>query len=106
GNQENTTWQEAIQNLADDIKNSQSLLSKVIITGHTDPIGSNSYNQQLGQKRAEFVVSQLVQRGIPIYLLSAKSKGETEKLVNLENELEEQYHKRLRRVTLEKIFTK
>ncbi len=106
GNQENTTWQEAVENLAEDIKSSQSLLSKVIITGHTDPIGSNSYNKQLAQKRAEFVVSQLVQRGIPIYLLSAKSKGETEKLVKLDNELEEQYHKRLRRVTLEKIFTK
>ena len=106
GNQENTTWQEAIDNLADDIKKSQSLLSKVIITGHTDPIASNSYNIELAQRRAEFVVSQLVQRGIPIYLLVAKSKGETEKLVKLENELEEQYHKRLRRVTLEKIFTK
>lgn len=106
GNQENTTWQEAIENLAEDIRNSQSLLSKVIITGHTDPIASDSYNVELAQKRAEFVVSQLVQRGIPIYLLSAKSKGETEKLVKFDNELEEQYHKRLRRVTLEKIFTK
>lgn len=106
GNQENTTWQEAIDNLAEDIKKSQSLLSKVIVTGHTDPVASNSYNKQLAQKRAEFVVSQLVQRGIPIYLLNAKSKGETEKLVKFDNELEEQYHKRLRRVTLEKIFTK
>ncbi len=106
GNQENTTWQEAIDNLAEDIIKSQSLLSKVVITGHTDPVASNSYNKQLAQKRAEFVVSQLVQRGIPIYLLSAKSKGETEKLVKFDNELDEQYHKRLRRVTLEKIFTK
>lgn len=106
GNQENTTWQEAIDNLAEDIKKSQSILSKVIVTGHTDPVASNSYNKQLAQKRAEFVVSQLIQRGIPIYLLSAKSKGETEKLVKFDNELEEQYHKRLRRVTLEKIFTK
>lgn len=106
GNQENTTWQEAMNNLAEDIKKSLSLLSKVIITGHTDPIASHSYNKELAQKRAEFVVSQLVQRGIPIYLLIAKSKGETEKLVKFDNELEEQYHKRLRRVTLEKIFTK
>lgn len=106
GNQENTTWQEAIDNLAEDIKKSQSILSKVVITGHTDPVASNSYNKQLAQKRAEFVVSQLVQRGIPIYLLIAKSKGETEKLVKFDNELEEQYHKRLRRVTLEKIFIK
>lgn len=106
GNEENTTWQEAIDFLAEDILKSQSLLSKVIITGHTDPIASNSYNKKLAQKRAEFVVSQLVQRGIPIYLLVAKSKGETEKLIKLDNESEEQYHKRLRRVTLEKIFTK
>ena len=106
GNEENTTWQEAIDFLAEDILKSQSLLSKVIITGHTDPIASNNYNKKLAQKRAEFVVSQLVQRGIPIYLLVAKSKGETEKLIKLDNESEEQYHKRLRRVTLEKIFTK
>lgn len=106
GNQINTTWQEAIENLADDIKESLPLLDKVIITGYTDPVGSNSYNLNLGQKRAEFVMAKLVEKGIPIYILKAKTKGETEKLVKFDNEDENQYHKRLRRVTLEKVFIK
>lgn len=106
GNQINTTWQEAIKSLANDIIASSKLLDKVIITGHTDPVGSRSYNYNLGQRRAEFVLSKLVESGVPIYLLKAESKGETKKLVKLDNESDEQYHKRLRRVTLEKIFTK
>jgi len=106
GNQENVTWQTAIENLTDDIKGSQSVLEKVIITGHTDPVASAAYNKNLGQKRAEFVVSELVKRGIPIYLLKAKSKGETQKLKKFSNEDTKQYHKRLRRVTLEKVFIK
>jgi outer membrane protein OmpA-like peptidoglycan-associated protein len=106
GNQQNITWQNAIDNLSNDIKGSQSVIEEVIITGHTDPVASASYNKNLGQKRAEFVVSQLVKRGIPIYLLKAKSKGETQKLEKFENENTKQYHKRLRRVILEKVFIK
>ena len=106
GNTQNITWQTAIDNLANDIKGSQNELEEVIITGHTDPVASKSYNRTLGQKRAEFVVSQLVKRGIPIYLLKAKSKGENEKLKRFTNEDTKQYHKRLRRVTLEKVFIK
>jgi outer membrane protein OmpA-like peptidoglycan-associated protein len=106
GNQINTTWQEAVESLADDIKKSLPLLEKVIITGHTDPVGSHQYNQNLGLRRAEFVLAKLVERGVPIYLLKAETKGETKKLVKFDNESESQYHKRLRRVTLEKIFIK
>lgn len=106
GNQINTTWQQAIESLAEDIQQSLPLLEKVIVTGYTDPVGSTSYNLDLGQKRAEFVVAKLVEKGIPIYILKAKTKGESEKLVKFDNEDEEQYHKRLRRVTLEKIFIK
>lgn len=106
GNQVNTTWQEAIDYLAEDIQKSQLILDEVIITGHTDPVGGTLYNRNLGQRRAEFVVNQLVKRGIPIYILKAKSKGETEKLVRFDSEEENQYHKRLRRVTLLKVFSK
>lgn len=106
GNQVNTTWQEAIDYLAEDIINSEDLLTEVVITGHTDPNGSTIYNRNLGQRRAEFVVIELTKIGVPIYLLKAKSKGKTEKLVRFDKEDDNQYHKRLRRVTLQKLYSK
>ncbi len=47
------------------------------ITGHTDAIGTASYNQALGMRRAESVKSFLVGQGIPSELLETSSMGES-----------------------------
>jgi outer membrane protein OmpA-like peptidoglycan-associated protein len=47
----------------------------VEIGGHTDNKGSESYNNQLSEKRAAAVVNYLVERGIPAKRLRSKGYG-------------------------------
>lgn len=49
---------------------------KLIIEGHTDSQGSNNYNQQLAQRRADVVRSYLVSRGYSGELIQANGIGE------------------------------
>jgi outer membrane protein OmpA-like peptidoglycan-associated protein len=54
---------------------------KVEISAHSDAIGSDAYNKNLSQKRAEYVVNFLVFAGVPEEQLVAKGYGE-EKIRN------------------------
>ncbi|WP_417522984.1 OmpA family protein [Marinovum sp.] len=52
------------------------------VYGHTDKVGSNGYNRQLGQRRADAVVNFLVSQGISRSRLEAVvSFGETQPLI-------------------------
>lgn len=52
------------------------------VFGHTDLVGSNAYNQRLGMRRANAVVSFLVQNGVSRSRLEAVvSNGETQPLI-------------------------
>lgn len=51
-------------------------LEVVIVVGHTDSVGSESYNEQLGLKRAKAVKAYLVIRGIDQGRIYTDSKGE------------------------------
>lgn len=55
------------------IKNSQARLS---VTGHTDAIGSDEYNQALGYRRVQSVQHYFESRGIPAGKILSESKGE------------------------------
>jgi len=48
------------------------------IQGHTDNIGGEQYNLQLGEKRAEAVRRYLSTKGVPLHRMSVISYGETE----------------------------
>ena len=50
----------------------------IALTGHTDRIGSNDYNQKLSVRRAIAVKEYLVAMGIPAPLIDAEGKGETQ----------------------------
>lgn len=50
----------------------------VEIQGHTDNVGSEEYNLQLGEKRAEMVRRYLSQKGVPLHRISVISYGESE----------------------------
>ncbi|SNR85762.1 OmpA-OmpF porin, OOP family [Methylobacillus rhizosphaerae] len=50
----------------------------VLITGHTDRIGNDAYNQQLSERRANTVKKYLVAQGIEESRLHAVGKGESE----------------------------
>lgn len=51
-------------------------LSAVRITGHTDRLGSGSYNRTLSQQRAETVRRYLAGQGVPSEVMSATGMGE------------------------------
>jgi outer membrane protein OmpA-like peptidoglycan-associated protein len=48
------------------------------VDGHTDSVGSDSYNQQLSEKRAATVRDYLVQQGIPISIVTVQGFGRTQ----------------------------
>ena len=50
--------------------------SSFTVEGHTDSYGSDEYNQQLSERRANAVMNYLISRGVPASSLSAIGKGE------------------------------
>jgi outer membrane protein OmpA-like peptidoglycan-associated protein len=56
-------------------QNSQARLS---ITGHTDAIGSDEYNQALGYRRAKSVQHYFESKGLPANKIIIESRGEKE----------------------------
>lgn len=61
--------------------NEASKESTIVINGHTDKIGLESYNEELGLKRALAVKEVLIDLGIPPGRISTRSYGENAPLV-------------------------
>ncbi len=55
--------------------------TRIDIAGHTDSRGGNVFNKKLSQRRAESVVSYLVQEGVERSRLTASGYGETKPLL-------------------------
>ena len=56
----------------------------VIVTGHTDRIGSDKYNQKLSERRAKQVADYLVVQGVDSGIIQSLGKGESEPVVQCE----------------------
>jgi OmpA-OmpF porin, OOP family len=56
-------------------------LKAVIVTGHTDRIGSDAYNQKLSERRAKIVKDYLISQGVDSGMIEAVGKGESEPVV-------------------------
>ncbi len=56
----------------------QNTLSGLIITGHTDAIGTDEYNQSLGYRRAQSLQNYFEIKGMPANKIIIESKGEKE----------------------------
>ena len=52
--------------------------STLAVTGHTDLVGTEEYNQALGLKRAETIQKYLIEKGISSTRIIISSKGETD----------------------------
>jgi OmpA-OmpF porin, OOP family len=55
----------------------QNQSKNVVVEGHTDTIGSDTYNLDLSQRRAQSVINYLVSNGANSARLTAKGLGET-----------------------------
>ena len=62
---------------------------KIEIVGHTDDMGSESYNQILSERRAESVAKALIDRGVSAERIKTKGRGSTQPLFpnNFDDEL-------------------
>ena len=69
----------------------------IIIEGHTDNTGSSAFNTKLSLKRAEYVQSALLQRGIPAYKITAIGLGKSQPIAT---NTTEQGRKQNRRVEI------
>jgi OOP family OmpA-OmpF porin len=56
-------------------------VNDVVITGYTDRLGSNSYNQALSERRANAVKNYLSAKGVSANRLNAQGKGEANPVV-------------------------
>lgn len=56
----------------------------ILVTGHTDRLGSDAYNQKLSERRANQVKAYLVSQGVDASRLQAVGKGESEPVVACE----------------------
>ena len=57
----------------------------VLVTGHADRIGSDTYNQKLSQRRADAVKDYLVAQGVEGKRIETAAKGESEPVVSCDN---------------------
>lgn len=71
---------DTIDSLRGGLTNSSS--AAITIVGHTSNEGSDAYNRDLSERRAEAVVTALVERGLAADTLSAKGAGEAEPIAD------------------------
>ena len=63
-----------LDDVADKIKNYiVDTIERIDLTGHTDRLGSDAYNQRLSERRAKTVKNYLVKKGVAVRRLSARA---------------------------------
>ena len=69
--------------------------SELLIVGHTDALGSTSYNQDLSGRRASAAAAYLAQQGITPNRIGSSGRGELEALASNESEAGRQINRRI-----------
>jgi OOP family OmpA-OmpF porin len=70
-----------LNEIADKLKKHPAI-ELVLVTGHTDRIGSDAYNLKLSDRRAAAVKDYLIAQGVNANRMQAAGKGETEPVVD------------------------
>ncbi|HSU13488.1 OmpA family protein [Longimicrobium sp.] len=69
--------------------------TEVLIVGHTDNVGSDAYNMNLSQQRAEAARGYLVSMGVPAQRIRTSGRGESEPVASNETESGRQQNRRV-----------
>lgn len=69
----------------------------ILVISHTDERGSEEYNLELSQKRADNTVNYLVENGIEASRLTSEGKGKTEPINDCESDCTDEQHEENRR---------
>jgi outer membrane protein OmpA-like peptidoglycan-associated protein len=69
--------------------------TEVLIVGHTDNVGSDAYNMELSQRRADSARSFLMQMGVPGQRIRTSGRGESEPVASNESEAGRQQNRRV-----------
>lgn len=69
--------------------------TEVLIVGHTDNTGSDAYNMDLSNRRAEAAKNYLVSNGIPFDRIRTAGRGESEPIASNETESGRQQNRRV-----------
>ncbi len=69
--------------------------SKLLLVGHTDAQGTDSYNEGLSRRRSAAVGSYLISRGVPSSRLETVGRGETEPIATNDTDAGRQQNRRV-----------
>ena len=69
--------------------------SKLLLVGHTDNTGTDSYNLDLSRRRAAAVASYLISRGVPSSRMETSGRGETEPIAPNDTDADRQKNRRV-----------
>jgi OmpA-OmpF porin, OOP family len=69
--------------------------ARIVLTGHTDRVGSEDYNLHLSLRRAEAVRAALIAGGVSAELISAQGRGESENAIPTADGQPEQANRRV-----------
>jgi outer membrane protein OmpA-like peptidoglycan-associated protein len=67
---------------------------RIVVTGHTDTVGTDSYNQKLSERRADAVKNQLIKLGVNVQEISAIGVGKNGLLVPTADQIREAQNRR------------
>lgn len=95
-----------LDKLADKIKNQQQFArrdndlrlmeaTRVSLSGHTDSVGSKSYNGALAKKRVQAVMNELIARGVEPHQIRVDVAGEDEMKVKTPDNVRERLNRRV-----------
>jgi outer membrane protein OmpA-like peptidoglycan-associated protein len=85
--------QERLAKVAEILKAHPGL--QIEIEGHTDSVGTDSYNQSLSERRAQSVRSFLVTQGVPSQTMSARGFGEAQPVASNDSASGRQQNRRV-----------
>lgn len=83
----------ALDRLAEVLKSNPK--TRVMVEGHTDSIGSEAYNQELSQRRAQAVTEALSARGVPADQYQARGLGKSYPVASNETPAGRQQNRRV-----------